>query len=252
VTRRRCAKAAEWERLRYNREGERGRIGLKQRFEPRQYAAIVILALMAMVLSYIEFPPFPSVHWLQYDPSGVVSVLATLLYGPVVGVVVSVASWIPHLITNPVGSALNIASTVVLLLVVYGVYRAPRTVACGFGAVAAATAATTALLVLLNFAITPLYASMTYESMLDLLPVLVAFNAGKGLVNSAVALLSHRKLAELLDEPEADEPEAAASAKGVAGGSAKGAANGSGSAKGSGKGSAGSPARSDGGAPSRD
>jgi riboflavin transporter FmnP len=229
---------------------------LKQRFEPRQYAAIVILALMAMVLSYIEFPPFPSVHWLQYDPSGVVSVLATLLYGPVVGVVVSVASWIPHLITNPVGSALNIASTVVLLLVVHGVYRAPRTVTRGVVAVAVATAATTALLVLLNFAITPLYASMTYESMLDLLPVLVAFNAGKGLVNSAVALLSHRKLAKLLNEPEADEPEAAASAKDAVGSPAKGAANGfekgSSSAKGSVKGSAGSPARSDGGTSSRD
>lgn len=89
---------------------------------PKQVAAIVLLILMAMVLSFVELPVVPGAEWLKYDPSGIVSLLATILYGSWIGVGVA-ASWIPHLVTDPLGAFMNIMATVSLILVVGTVYR---------------------------------------------------------------------------------------------------------------------------------
>ena len=74
-----------------------------QERSPKQVAAIVLLILMAMVLSFVELPVVPGAEWLKYDPSGIVSLLATILYGSWIGVAVAVTSWIPHL--SPIRSA---------------------------------------------------------------------------------------------------------------------------------------------------
>lgn len=44
-----------------------------QERSPKQVAAIVLLILMAMVLSFVELPVVPGAEWLKYDPSGIVS-----------------------------------------------------------------------------------------------------------------------------------------------------------------------------------
>ena len=94
-----------------------------QERSPKQVAAIVLLILMAMVLSFVELPVVPGAEWLKYDPSGIVSLLATILYGSWIGVAVAVTSWIPHLVTDPLGAFMNIMATVSLILVVGTVYR---------------------------------------------------------------------------------------------------------------------------------
>ena len=83
-----------------------------QERSPKQVAAIVLLILMAMVLSFVELPVVPGAEWLKYDPSGIVSLLATILYGSWIGVAVAVTSWIPHLVTDPLGAFMNIMATV--------------------------------------------------------------------------------------------------------------------------------------------
>ena len=39
-----------------------------QERSPKQVAAIVLLILMAMVLSFVELPVVPGAEWLKYDP----------------------------------------------------------------------------------------------------------------------------------------------------------------------------------------
>ena len=88
-----------------------------QKRSPKQVAAIVLLILMAMVLSFVELPVVPGAEWLKYDPSGIVSLLTTILYGSWIGVAVAVVSWIPHLVTDPLGAFMNIMATVSLIMV---------------------------------------------------------------------------------------------------------------------------------------
>lgn len=166
----------------------------------KQIVAIVILVLLTMTLSFIELPVAPQAHWLKYDPSGIVTLLAALLYGPAVGMVVAVLAWVPHLIVSPVGSLMNIASTTVLLLTMSAVYRRKPTF--GFAVVGAlvGVAAVVAVMSCLNMAITPLVVhDVTYQDVTSLVPSAVApFNLGKASVNAAVTVACYRPLGRLL------------------------------------------------------
>ena len=168
-----------------------------QERSPKQVAAIVLLILMAMVLSFVELPVVPGAEWLKYDPSGIVSLLATI------GVAVAVTSWIPHLVTDPLGAFMNIMATVSLILVVGTVYRRKPCLMHAVLGCAAGVVVSSAVSICLNFVVTPLYMGATYEQVASLvLPALLPFNVVKALANSVVAIVSYRKLASLLEEQE--------------------------------------------------
>ena len=174
---------------------------------PKQVAAIVLLILMAMVLSFVELPVVPGAEWLKYDPSGIVSLLATLLYGSWIGVGIAVASWIPHLVTDPLGAFMNIMATVSLIVAVGSVYRRKPSLALAVLGCAAGVVVSTAVSICLNFVVTPLYMGATYEQVAALvLPALLPFNVFKALANSVVAIASYRKLASLLEEQDGNLP----------------------------------------------
>ncbi len=172
-----------------------------ERRSSKQSVAIVLLILMSMVLSFVEVPIIPAAQWLKYDTSGVMSLIATILYGPWVGIVVAVASWVPHLITGPIGAFMNISVTVTLIVVVGEVYRrkpcfSRAVLGCVCGTVVACTVA-----ICLNFVVTPAYVGATYEEIVALvLPALLPFNVFKALVNSIIAVASYRKLAAMFDD----------------------------------------------------
>ena len=174
-----------------------------QKRSPKQVAAIVLLILMAMVLSFVELPVVPGAEWLKYDPSGIVSLLTTILYGSWIGVAVAVVSWIPHLVTDPLGAFMNIMATVSLILVVGTVYRRKPSLLHAVLGCAAGVVVYTAVSICLNFVVTPLYAGATYEMVAAMvLPALLPFNAFKALANSVIAIVSYRKLAALLEGEE--------------------------------------------------
>lgn len=169
----------------------------------KQAATYVLLILMSMVLSFIEVPMFPDLAWLKYDPSGVVVALTTLLWGPWQGAAVALLSWLPHAAISPLGAAMNIAASASLALVLGGVCRAgvtPARVTAG-SALGACLAA--GVSICLNFAVTPLYLSATYEEVAALVvPYLLPFNLIKALVNAVLAALAYHALRPALDAEE--------------------------------------------------
>lgn len=166
----------------------------------KQAAAYVLLILMSMVLSFIEIPMFADLAWLKYDPSGVVVALATLLWGPWQGAAVALLSWLPHAAISPLGAAMNIAASATLALTLGGVCRAAGTPArIAVGSVLGACLAA-AVSICLNFVVTPLYLSASYEDVAALVvPYLLPFNLIKALVNAALAALAHHALRPALD-----------------------------------------------------
>ena len=174
---------------------------------PKQVAAIVLLILMAMVLSFVELPVVPGAEWLKYDPSGIVSLRATILYGSWIGVGVAVASWIPHLVTDPLGAFMNIMATVSLIVTVGTVYRRKPCLLHAVLGCAAGVVVSSAVSICLNFVVMPLYMVTSYEEIAALvLPALLPFNVFKALANSVVAIVSYRKLASLLEDQEGGLP----------------------------------------------
>ena len=167
----------------------------------KQMAALVILVLMAMVLSFIEIPLIPGVDWLKYDPSGAVVALVALLNGPWMGVAVAVLSWIPHLVTGPIGALMNIMSSISLVLVMGFVFRGRRTLRHAVLGALGGVAAATAVSICLNFVATPFYLGTTYYDVAALvLPCLLPFNFVKAAANAAIAIVAHGKLRNLLED----------------------------------------------------
>lgn len=177
--------------------------GLQNR-SPKQIAALVILILMALVTSFIEFPLIPGVEWLEYDASGIIAVLSALLYGPWVAIAVSVLAWIPRLINDPLGVFMNIMASIVLVLVVGLVYRQRPTPKYAVLGVVVGAVLSVLVSICLNFVVTPLYMDASYGDVAALvMPALLPFNAVKEALNGGIALLFYRRLARLLadDEP---------------------------------------------------
>lgn len=182
-------------------DGNEGRPVRGTTLASKQVAAFAILVLMSMVLSFIELPLIPGVDWLKYDPSGAVGALVALLYGPWAGVAVAFLSWIPHLVTGPVGALMNIMASVSLVLVTGSVFRNRRTLRCAVIGALGGVAAATAVSICLNFVATPFYLGTTYQEVAALvLPCLLPFNAVKAAVNAAVGIVAYGKLHALLED----------------------------------------------------
>ena len=165
----------------------------------KQVAACVLLIFMSMALSFIEVSVFPDLAWLKYDPSGIVAALVALLFGPWYGAAVAVLSWLPHAAISPLGAAMNIAASATLALVLGGVYQKRGTAAYMVVGALLGSVLATAVSICLNFVVTPMYTSGTYEQVTALVvPYLLPFNLAKAALNALVAMLLHRSLHNLL------------------------------------------------------
>ena len=171
----------------------------------KQVATFVLLILMSMALSFIEVSVFPDLTWLKYDPSGIVAALAALLYGPWHGVAVALLSWLPHASISPMGAAMNIFASASLALALGGICRRDTSVVNIIAGSVTGTLLATAVSICLNFVVTPLYTSASYEYVVSLVvPYLLPFNLGKAAFNAIVAALFYRTLHHLLNEPSED------------------------------------------------
>ena len=104
---------------------------------------------------------------------------------------------------------MNIFASASLALALGGICRRGASVVNIIVGSVAGTLLATAVSICLNFVITPLYASASYEYVVSLVvPYLLPFNLGKAAFNALVAALSYRTLHRLLSEqPEDTHPQ---------------------------------------------
>ncbi|MEG0072245.1 MAG: ECF transporter S component [Raoultibacter sp.] len=178
-------------------------IGNIRERSPKQMAALAILIAMAMVLSFVEIPLIESAPWLKYDASGIIALLAMLIYGPLAGVAVAILAWVPHLVTNPLGAFMNIIASVVVVVVMWLIYRKKRSLPFAIGGALVGSACSIIVSIALNFLVMPIYLPLTFIDVANsILPALLPYNIAKLAINCAVALVAYRKLAALLAEKD--------------------------------------------------
>lgn len=172
-------------------------------YSPKRWAALFILTAMAMVLSFVEFPLFPTAHFLKYDPSSIIAILAALLYGPGTGCAVAVLAWVPRFVTDPLGSFMNIMSVLPVVVAMGILYRrAPSRGHAVQGAFLGGAVAI-AVSVALNFLVMPVFYGASIADVQALLvPALIPFNVAKVVLNCVIALVTYRKLENLLAEED--------------------------------------------------
>lgn len=171
----------------------------KKKSDTRAIAIIAVFTAISAILSYIEIPLIPAAPWLKYDPSGVVSLVVSLVFGPISGALVAVLSWIPRLLTNPIGALMNIVAAVAMVIPAGYIYKRSKTIGSAVSGMTLGIICCIVVSIVLNFIATPLYYGGSPQDVLKMiLPALIPFNLIKLFINCGVTLLVYKTISNMV------------------------------------------------------
>ena len=166
----------------------------------RELVTLAIFSALGMALSFIQIPIFPPAPYLQYDPSGIVTLTVALMCGPAAGIMVQLVSWIPKLIMSPLGSLLTFVAMIGAVLIVGLIYKKFHNLKGAIVAIVVGSVVFTAIAIAMNFVITPIYTpGVTVEAVASMVvPILLPFNIIKCVINGVVTGLLYKPVSNLV------------------------------------------------------
>lgn len=181
---------------------------MKTKINTKTLVGIATFSALAFVVTLV-CKLIPSVAgFLSLDLKDAVISMASFIYGPVSAVLISLIVAFVELITISTtgwyGFVMNFVSSAVFSLVATLIYRKIRSINGALVAFFSATVATTAVMLLLNIFVTPLYMTsvgipMDSLGVMEMIPsILLPFNFSKELLNSALAMLIYKPLSMAL------------------------------------------------------
>ena len=165
----------------------------------KKICGIGVFAALAYITTFIcQFIP-KFAGFLSLDAKDAIIAISAFIFGPVVGPIISlIVAFIEFITiseTGPWGFLMNFASSAVFSLTASLIYKFRKSFNGAIIAFAAATVTTTAVMLMLNPIIVPLYSGAPREVVIDMLPtVLLPFNFAKTLMNSAIAMLLYKPI----------------------------------------------------------
>ncbi len=177
------------------------------------------LTVMAMLtaLSYaaVALIRIPVVLFLNYEPKDVLLTIGGFLFGPVAGILMSIAVALVEMVTisstGPIGMLMNCVSSCLFVGIASFIYSRKKTLSRAVIGLICGALLMTAGMLLWNYLITPLYMGMPRAAVTDmLLPVFLPFNLLKGSLNAAFTMLLYKGAASTLRAahllPKAETP----------------------------------------------
>lgn len=171
----------------------------------RRLTVMAMLVAISVILVWlVHFPLFPTAAFLEYDPADIPILIGTFAYGPVAGLLLTVAASAIQALTVSAQSGLygflmHVISTSLLSVTAGIIYRFQRT---RVGAAIALIAGTLAMgfgMLLANHFITPVFMGVP-TAMVDgmLLTVFLPFNLIKAGLNALVTFLIYKPISSHL------------------------------------------------------
>lgn len=141
--------------------------------------------------------------FLTYEPKDVVLTIGAFLFGPVAGLIMSLVVCLVEMITvsstGPIGLLMNFLSSAVFVGVASVIYYRKKTMSRAVAGLIAAVLSMTAVMLLWNYIVTPMYMGVPREQVVGmLLPLLLPFNLIKAALNAALVLLLYKGSATAL------------------------------------------------------
>lgn len=161
-------------------------------------AMLSALAYMVMIVGRI-----PVVLFLKYDPKDVIIIIGGFLYGPLaalsMSIVVSFVEMFTVSDTGPIGMLMNIISSCSFACTAAIIYKKKHSMKGAITGLLAGWLLTTAIMMLWNYFITPIYMGFPREAVAQLLiPAFLPFNLLKGGLNAAITMMVYKPLANAL------------------------------------------------------
>ena len=177
-------------------------------------AMLAALTYVAMLLSKL----LPQISgFLQMDVKDTVVCIGGFLFGPLSAAVISIVVALVEMFTvsdtGPIGLVMNVLGTCSFCCTASFVYKKMRTRKGAVLGLALGTVALTAVMLLWNYLITPVYMGVEREKVVEMLPtVFLPFNLVKGGLNMALILILYKPVVTALRKARlAPERENAAS-----------------------------------------
>lgn len=141
--------------------------------------------------------------FLTYEPKDVVLTIGAFLFGPVAGLIMSLVVCLVEMITvsstGPIGLLMNFLSSAVFVGVASVIYYRKKTMSRAVAGLIAAVLSMTAVMLLWNYIVTPMYMGVPRDQVVGmLLPLLLPFNLIKAALNAALVLLLYKGAATAL------------------------------------------------------
>ena len=180
-------------------------------FKTKKIAMLGVLAALAYLSVVLINIPVVSVDFLKYEPKDVIITLGGFMFGPVsaalLSVVVSFLEMVTISSTGIIGCVMNILSTWGFACVATLIYKRVHTLKGAIIGLAAGCLTATALMLLWNYLITPLYMGLAREAVVEmLLPIFLPYNLLKCAMNAALTMLIYKPLVTALRRANLLEP----------------------------------------------
>ncbi|MCL2171133.1 MAG: ECF transporter S component [Defluviitaleaceae bacterium] len=170
----------------------------------RKMVAMAMISAIAFLLAaFVRFPVVPAVGFLRYDPKDVIIVIGGYLFGPLAALIVTVVVAMLEMFTVSgtgfVGFIMNVVSGVAFACTASAIYSRWRTRQGAIIGLIAATLAMTAVMMLWNYFLTPIFLDQPREQVARLLvPGFMPFNLFSGTLNSAIILLIYKPISRAI------------------------------------------------------
>ena len=171
------------------------------KFNTKQIAMIGMLCAIAFVA--VALIRIPVVSFLKYEPKDVIVAMGGFMFGPLasfaISAVVSLVEMVTISDTGVIGCLMNLISTCAFACTAAIVYKKRRTLSGAVIGLVSGVAVMTALMLLWNWLITPLYMGYPREAVAAMLaPVFLPFNLLKGGLNAGITLLIYKPVVQAL------------------------------------------------------
>lgn len=167
-----------------------------------QIKKLTVLAMLcAVAYAAVALVRIPVVLFLNYEPKDVIIAFGGFLFGPLaslaISVVVSFIEMVTISDTGWIGLVMNVLSTAAFACTAALVYRKKHTLGGAVFGLVLGTLLMTAIMLLWNYILTPLYMNTARADVAAMLvPVFLPFNLIKGSLNTAITILLYRPLVQ--------------------------------------------------------
>ncbi len=175
------------------------------KYQTRKLTVMAMLIAVSIILVYlVHFPLIPGADFLEYDPADISILVGTFAFGPISGLLITiVASLIQGLTVSAksglYGIIMHIIATGTFVIVAGCIYRWKRTLAGALISLVCGALAMTLIMLGANLIITPLFLTLPYEAVKDmLLPVFLPFNLAKAGINALITFVVYKPISTLI------------------------------------------------------
>ena len=171
----------------------------------RVLVTLALLSSIAYVLWAVGRVPVLSAGplTLRYDPKDIVIAFAGFIFGPMaafaISIVVSFVQMVTLSETGPIGFVMNVISTCAFICPAAYIYNKRKTLQSAVVGLAFGVVFMTAVMILWNYIMTPIFMGVPRQAVVALLlPLFLPFNLISGGINASLTLLLYKPLIKAL------------------------------------------------------